>query len=105
MSTQAVTIAPDGTISTTSPASAAPPTNGEDMPPMAAFIIGLMLGALILWSIQRWTARKVKVALRESPRGLDPAPEMTHLKGRVETLESILTDPAERTRREIELLR
>ena len=79
----------------------------------ASFIAGLMLGMLVLFIIQRamrfYTRRDAKAHARAAaigPQGEDRmAAEVAALARRTATLETIVTDPAHRTAREIEALR
>jgi hypothetical protein len=79
----------------------------------ASFTAGLMLGALlffILQSAMRWHARRevrsTKRAAAIGPQADDGmAAAVAALARRTATLETIVTDPAQRTAREIEALR
>ncbi len=79
----------------------------------ASFIAGLMLGALLFFILQtamRWHARReVKSLKRAAAIGPQPddgvAAAVAALTRRTATLETIVTDPAQRTAREIEALR
>ncbi|MBC7496505.1 MAG: hypothetical protein H7243_04985 [Sphingomonadaceae bacterium] len=83
----------------------------------ASFIAGLMLGALLYFIIQtamRWHARR---EIRSTKRAAAIGPQtdardqdgmaaaVAALARRTATLETIVTDPAQRTAREIEALR
>jgi len=79
----------------------------------ASFIAGLMLGALLFFILQtamRWHARReVKTQKRAAAIGPQAddgmATAVAALARRTATLETIVTDPAQRTSREIEALR
>ncbi len=81
------------------------------MPPEPAFIMGMMVGALLLWAIQSWRrrgraavlAKAREDALVEHNGRLNG--ELGELRQRLTVLEAIATDPAHRTAAEIELLR
>lgn len=82
------------------------------MDPEPAFIIGVMFGALLLWAVQHWLARRkerqtAKAAARIDRVGDDAQRlrEIEELHRRLAVLERIATDPAERTAAEIERLR
>lgn len=77
-----------------------------------SFIAGLMLGMLILFIIQRamrfYARREAKAVARAASIGPQEdrmAAEVAALARRTATLETIVTDPAQRTAREIEALR
>lgn len=77
----------------------------EQMPPMAAFVIGVMLGALLLWAFQLWGRRAARRAAAAPPEPDQVAGELAALRRRTAVLERIATDPANRVEREIEALR
>ena len=87
------------------------------MPPEVGFILGLMLGTLATLMIQAFGRRKARIAVKaanldadRSIKLLDSENErrtgqIDRLRERIQVLERITTDPAERTAREIEALR
>ncbi|WP_435368434.1 hypothetical protein [Sphingomonas faeni] len=87
------------------------------MPPEVGFILGLMLGTLATLMIQAFGRRKARIAVKaanldadRSIKLLDSENErrtgqIDRLQERIQVLERITTDPAERTAREIEALR
>ncbi len=116
MSTDTTTIAPDGTISTTTAADGMPPVRSDEMPPMAAFVIGLMIGALVLWLVQKWGARKARQAIDGGPtteRAVEllakeneqQLGQIGRLQDRIAVLERIATDKPTRLFEEIASLR
>ncbi len=77
-----------------------------------SFIAGLMLGALLYFIIQctmryfaRREARRQRDAASIGPQEDRMAAEVAALARRTATLETIVTDPAQRTAREIDALR
>ncbi len=86
--------------------------SGQPLDP-GSFFAGLMLGALLYFILQtamRWHARReVRGAARAAaigPQAEDRmAAEVAALARRTATLETIVTDPAHRTAREIDALR
>ena len=116
MGTEMTVIAPDGTVTTSTLADGSPPTGGEQMPPMAAFIMGAMMGVLALWLIQRWGARKARLALAGSPtteRAVEllareneqQLGQIARLQDRLAVLERIATDKPTRLFEEIDALK
>ncbi len=87
------------------------------MPPEVGFILGLMLGTIATLLIQAFGRRKARIAVKaanlDAQRSialLDSENErrtgqIDRLQERIQVLERITTDPAERTAREIEALR
>lgn len=87
------------------------------MPPEVAFTFGLMFGTIALLLIQAFGRRKARIAVKaanldaeRSIKLLDSENErrtgqIDRLQERIQILERITTDPAERTAREIEALR
>ena len=87
------------------------------MPPEVGFILGLMLGTLATLMIQAFGRRKARIAVKganldadRSIKLLDSENErrtgqIDRLQERIQVLERITTDPAERTAREIDALR
>lgn len=87
------------------------------MPPEVGFILGTMFGAFATLMIQAFGRRKARIAVKaanldaeRSIKLLDSENErrtgqIDRLQERIQTLERITTDPAERTAREIEALR
>lgn len=81
------------------------------MEPEPAFILGLMVGALLLWFVQsllaarrrrKETGQRLAAAATGDPGRLR---EIEELHARLAVLERIATDPANRTAAEIERLR
>lgn len=116
MGTETTIIAPDGTVTTSTAADGSSPMVEEQMPPMAAFIIGVMMGVLALWLIQRWGARKARLALTGGP-STERAVELLakeneqqlgqigRLQDRLAVLERIATDKPTRLLEEINSLK
>ncbi|KQM56537.1 hypothetical protein ASE69_02520 [Sphingomonas sp. Leaf208] len=87
------------------------------MPPEAALILGIIVGTLATLTIQAFGRRKARIAVKAANRDaersialLDSENErrtgqIDRLQERIQVLERITTDPAERTAREIEALR
>ena len=87
------------------------------MPPEVGFILGTMFGTFATLLIQAFGRRKARIAVKaanlDSQRSiklLDSENErrtgqIDRLQERLQVLERITTDPAERTAREIEALR
>ncbi len=87
------------------------------MPPEVAFTFGLMFGTIATLLIQAFGRRKARIAVKaanldaeRSIKLLDSENErrtgqIDRLQERIQVLERITTDPAERTAREIEALR
>lgn len=87
------------------------------MPPEVGFIFGLMFGTIGTLLIQAFGRRKARIAVKaanldaeRSIKLLDSENErrtgqIDRLQERIQVLERITTDPAERTAREIEALR
>lgn len=85
--------------------------SGKPLDP-GSFVAGLMLGLLayfILQTAMRWHARRAVGSARGAaigPQSDDPiAAVVAALARRTATLETIVTDPAQRTAREIDALR
>ena len=116
MATEMTIIAPDGTVTTSTLANGSPPSMQEQMPPMLAFTMGLFMGVLALWLIQRWGARKAKLALAGGPtteRAVEllakeneqQLGQIGRLQDRIAVLERIATDKPTRLFEEIDSLR
>lgn len=128
MSTKTVTIAKDGSLTvfkSDDDAAATPPAppGSEVGAPMVirehhrgidggSFTAGLMMGLLLFFIIQtamrshaRREARANALAASIGPQEDRMAAEVAALSRRTATLETIVTDPAQRTAREIEALR
>ncbi len=87
------------------------------MPPEVGFILGLMLGTVATLLIQAFGRRKARLAVKaanlDAQRSIAPLDsenerrtgQIDRLQERIQVLERITTDPAERTAREIEALR
>ncbi len=110
------TIAPDGTVSTSTTADGSAPIPIEQMPPMPAFLLGLMMGVLALWLIQKWGARKARQALAGGPtteRAVEllareneqQLGQIGRLQDRIAVLERIATDKPTRLFEEIDALK
>ncbi len=75
----------------------------DGMEPGAAFFMGMIMGAFILWLLQREGRRRRH---RPDPQIADVSQhDVAALARRTATLERIITDPATRTANEIEALR
>lgn len=80
---------------------------------LGSFFFGLMMGMLALWLIQVWRRGRRRTRDRLAAIGPQPvsvdhdrmAAEVAALARRTATLETIVTDPAQRTAREIDALR
>lgn len=128
MTTKTVTITKDGTMTVVKtdedgpPAPpAAPPAPGSIVPPMvirehhgrgfdgASFVTGLIVGILLLLFFQRRINRRrhrpVDLDRRDDAEQTRMAESVAALARRTATLETIVTDPAQRTAREIDALR
>ena len=87
------------------------------MPPEAGFILGLMLGTIATLLIQAFGRRKARIAVKSANLDAERSIELLdsenarrigqidRLQERIQILERITTDPAERTAREINALR
>ena len=87
------------------------------MPPEAGFILGLMLGTIATLLIQAFGRRKARIAVKSANLDAERSIAMLdsenarrtgqidRLQERIQILERITTDPAERTAREINALR
>ena len=87
------------------------------MPPEVGFILGLMLGTLATLMIQAFGRRKARIAVMAANKDAERSialldsenarrtGQIDRLQERIQVLERITTDPAERTAREIEALR
>lgn len=116
MGTETTIIAPDGTVTTSTGADGSGPMVEEQMPPMAAFMMGLFMGVLALWLIQRWGARKARLALTGGPtteRAVEllakeneqQLGQIGRLQDRLAVLERIATDKPTRLFEEIDALK
>jgi hypothetical protein len=87
------------------------------MPPEVGFILGLMLGTVATLLIQAFGRRKARIAVKAANLDAERSialldsenarrtGQIDRLQERIQVLERITTDPAERTAREIEALR
>lgn len=87
------------------------------MPPEVGFILGLMLGTFATLLIQAFGRRKARIAVKAANLDAERSialldsenarrtGQIDRLHERIQVLERITTDPAERTAREIEALR
>ena len=87
------------------------------MPPEVGFILGLMLGTFATLLIQVFGRRKARIAVKAANLDAERSialldsenarrtGQIDRLHERIQVLERITTDPAERTAREIEALR
>lgn len=87
------------------------------MPTEVGFILGLMLGTLATLTIQAFSRRNARIAVKAANLDADRSialldsenarrtGQIDRLQERIQVLERITTDPAERTAREIEALR
>lgn len=87
------------------------------MPPEVGFILGLMLGTFGTLLIQAFGRRKARIAVKAANLDAERSialldsenqrrtGQIDRLQERIQVLERITTDPAERTAREIEALR
>ena len=101
---QTTTISDNGAIATTTqPTAVAVHDRAGGMENGAVFFMGMIMGAFILWLLQREGRRRRH---RAEPAVADVrADEVAALARRTATLEQIVTDPATRTAREIDALR
>lgn len=126
MTTKTVTITKDGTLTVVKSDEDGPPvppppgqTRSHDgfnvgihsSKPFdgASFVVGLIVGMLVLLFFQRRARsrrhRPVDVARRDGADQARMAENVAALARRTATLETIVTDPAQRTAREIDALR
>lgn len=70
-----------------------------------AVLVPLAVVALLVWAVRRVWARTQRRAIAEETRDTGAAAHRDGLETRVAVLERIVTDPAERTARDIEALR
>lgn len=124
MTTKTVTIGKDGSLVVTKTdddgAPTPPPPPGSEMampvmirdhhrdvPPAVHFVLGVIVGMIVLLLVQRRLAsrRHRPVKLDRTADGDRMAADVAALARRTATLETIVTDPAQRTAREIDALR
>lgn len=121
MTSKTVTIAPDGSMTITKDADSSNASPTASVPAMVvhrghgdgpfhagSFIAGLVVGMLVLLFLQRLRRNRLHRSSKFE-RGRDDAgrmeSEVAALARRTATLETIVTDPGERTAREIDALR
>ncbi|BCA61809.1 hypothetical protein HMP09_1043 [Sphingomonas sp. HMP9] len=87
------------------------------MPPEVGFILGTMFGVVATLLIQAFGRRKARIAVKAANKDAERSialldsenarrtGQIDRLQERIQVLERITTDPAERTAREIEALR